>query len=104
MRFFFNEQVIQSRLTLTQNGREYFTTVTAVRYVTKPQVVNDRDAALYGGAVGQIFQIYCDASITIAEGDLLRDSQNRMYKVHTVSLVDDGIFPHKKLLLIMEKS
>ena len=44
MRFFFREQIIQSRLAAVDGNLDAMTTVTTVRYVTKPQVLNENDS------------------------------------------------------------
>jgi len=104
MRFFFREQVIQSRLgAVDAYNRDVVSTVTTVRFVTKPQVLSGEQAAMLGGAVGQTFQLFCADTVDIQEGDLLKDSQDRIYKVQTVSLVDEGVFTYQQLIVFMEK-
>lgn len=104
MYFFLDEQILQSRLTSVAGGlgKDYMATLTAIE-TTKPQVLSGQDGAVYGGAVGQMFQIFADTSVDIDEGDMLKDSQNRLYKVHSVSLIDEGVFPFQKVIIIREK-
>ena len=104
MRFFFNQQVVHLSFTAGTYGKEYFTTVTTHRWITKPQVIGD-DLAYNGGAVGQMFMAYYDVdwTTTIDEGDLLKDTQGRMYKVKQKSYHDEGVFPYFQIVLIREK-
>jgi hypothetical protein len=103
MRFFLNEKIIQSRLSKVDDYTDIYATVTALVWTTKPQMLAAQDSQMYDGQVGQTYQIFTDLDLDINENDRLRDTFSAEYKVHTVSRVDYGVYPYKKIIIIKEK-
>ncbi len=79
---FTNKQIITARLTVVSGNKRAYATLTAA--FAEVQLLSPEKTNLYEGAMGKTFKMYVDPSVSVLEGDLIREVSNgNKYKVKT---------------------
>lgn len=96
------KQIIITRLTTTTGNRRAYATLTAA--FAEIQQLSVEKTNLYNGAMGKTFQCYVDPSVSILEGDSLREtSTGNIYKVKTGGVTRRSMGSIDYLSVIMEQ-
>lgn len=76
------KEIIITRLTTVSGNRKAYATTTAA--LAEIQPLSPAKTQLFEGAMGKTYICYVDSSVTILEGDKLRETSNgNIYKVKT---------------------
>lgn len=75
-----NKEIIITRLTTVSGNKKSYVTTTGA--MTEIQPLSPAKTASYEGVMGKTYVLYADPSVTILEGDRLRETSNsKIYKV-----------------------
>ncbi|HBX15904.1 MAG: hypothetical protein UV20_C0009G0021 [Candidatus Magasanikbacteria bacterium GW2011_GWA2_42_32] len=94
-----NQTVIISRLTAVSGDKIAMTTVTACQGHLQP--LDAERTGLIGGVYGKTYRIWVDTSVTIQDGDKLKDDDGNFYKVKKggVTTRSFGSIDYKEILI-----
>jgi len=98
MLFFFNEQIVISRLE-PSGGYHLWSTVTGTK--GHIQQLNEESTAMVGGAFGKTYKMWIGVDVDCNNGDRVKGEDGKEYKILAagVNTRDFGIEQHKEIVI-----
>lgn len=104
MKYFLSKVITLRRLRAIDSNRSaYSATGTAVGYPSSIQEPNPAKQQMYGGQIGNLYEVYLEEDCPVADGDQIRYS-GATYSVQNTKVMDFGSQHYKRATVIKQAS